>query len=90
VLDELPLEAETVEKGYSLGTDATGLPKINGLTSSVYSTSSFSGDSYSASPKHTKSRKSSPSGELQSPLYGNPDSNGSARGSLPGLYPTVI
>lgn len=90
VLDELPLEAETVEKGYSLGTDATGLPKINGLPSSLYSTSSLSGDSYSSSPKSTKSRKSSHSGELQSPLYGNPDSNGSARGSLPGLYPTVI
>lgn len=90
VLDELPLEAETVEKGYSLGTDATGLPKINGLPSSLYSTSSLSGDSYSSSPKSTKSRKSSHSGELQSPLYGNPDSNGSARGSLPGLYPTVV
>ncbi|XP_058214367.1 dynamin-related protein 3B-like isoform X2 [Rhododendron vialii] len=33
-LDELPLEAETVERGYSLSTDPTGLPK-----SSWYSTS---------------------------------------------------
>ncbi|KAJ1387031.1 GTPase effector domain [Sesbania bispinosa] len=40
-LDELPLEAETVEMGYSLP-ETTGLPKIRGLpTSSLYSTSSF-------------------------------------------------
>lgn len=90
VLDELPLEADTVEKGYSLGTDSTGLPKSNGLPTSIYSTSSLSGDSYSASPKTSKSRKSSHSGELQSPFYVNPDSNGSGRGSLPGLYPTVM
>ncbi|KAL8136535.1 hypothetical protein V2J09_002536 [Rumex salicifolius] len=65
VLDEMPLEAETVEKGYSFGTDATGLPRIHGLpTSSFYSTS-VSSDSYSSSPKHHKSRKSSHSGELQ-------------------------
>ncbi|XP_048492322.1 dynamin-related protein 3A isoform X2 [Beta vulgaris subsp. vulgaris] len=89
VLDELPLEADTVEKGYSLGTDATGLPKINGLLSPGYSTSSHSSDSYSASPKNHKSRKSSHSGELQSPFYGNADSNGNGRGSLPGLYPTI-
>ncbi|GAB4838401.1 Dynamin- protein 3A [Ancistrocladus abbreviatus] len=88
VLDELPLEADTVEKGYSLGTDATGLPKIHGLpTSSFYSPSSVSSDSYTASPKRSKSRKSSHSGELQSPI--DADSNGSGRGSLPGLYPTV-
>ncbi|GFY90103.1 dynamin-related protein 3A [Actinidia rufa] len=41
-LDELPLEAETAERGYSLNTtDPTGLPKIHGLpTSSWYPTSS--------------------------------------------------
>ncbi|KAK9677397.1 hypothetical protein RND81_11G140600 [Saponaria officinalis] len=83
VLDELPLEADTVEKGYSLGTDATGLPKSS-LTTSGYS-SSIPGDSYSASPKSYKSRKSSHSGELQSPSYANADSNGSG----PGFYPTV-
>lgn len=88
-LDELPLEAETVEKGYSLGADPTGLPKIQGLpTSSMYSTSS-SIDSYSASPKNPKSRKSSHSGELQPPNYANADSNGSGRMNMPGLYPTV-
>lgn len=86
VLDELPLEADTVEKGYSLGTDATGLPKINGLPSSVYATSSVSSDSYSSSPKNPRSRKSSHSGELQSAFYGNADSNGGGRGSL---YPAI-
>ncbi|KAK4784250.1 hypothetical protein SAY86_018618 [Trapa natans] len=33
-LDELPLEAETVEKGYNLDSDSTGLPRIHGLPSS--------------------------------------------------------
>ncbi|KAL0357005.1 UNVERIFIED_CONTAM: Dynamin-related protein 3A [Sesamum calycinum] len=74
-LDELPLEAETVERGYSMGTDPTGLPKIHGLpTSSLYNTSSGSTESYSASPKTSKPRKSSHSGELHSPLYA--DTNG--------------
>lgn len=87
-MDELPLEAETVEKGYSMGADTTGLPKIHGLpTSSMYSTSSPN-DSYS-SPKNPKSRKSSHSGELNSPFYANADSNGSGRMYMPGLYPTV-
>ncbi|XP_057465658.1 dynamin-related protein 3A-like [Actinidia eriantha] len=88
-LDELPLEAESVERGYSLSTDPTGLPKIHGLpTSSMYSTSSGSTESYTASPKNLKSRKSSHSGELQSPFYANADSNG-GRNSTFGLYPTV-
>ncbi|KAL3843797.1 hypothetical protein ACJIZ3_001200 [Penstemon smallii] len=86
-LDELPLEAETVERGYSLSTDQTGLPKIHGLpTSSLYNTSSGSTESYSSSPKNPKSRKSSHSGELNSPFFG--DSNGGGRNSIPGLYPT--
>ncbi|KAL9256078.1 Dynamin-related protein [Drosera capensis] len=46
VLDELPSEADTVEKGYSLATDAMGLPKIHGfVSSSQYSSSSSSSDS---------------------------------------------
>ncbi|KAK9690581.1 hypothetical protein RND81_09G138900 [Saponaria officinalis] len=65
VLDELPLEADTVEKGYSLGNDAIGLPRSR-LSTSGYSTS-LSSDSYSASPRSHKSRKSSHSGELHSP-----------------------
>ncbi|CAA0830999.1 Dynamin-related protein 3A [Striga hermonthica] len=86
-LDELPLEAESVERGYSLSTDPTGLPKIYGLpTSSLYNTSSGSTDSYGASPKNTRPRKSSHSGELHSPYYG--DSNG-GRNSMLGLYPTA-
>ncbi|KAG8364162.1 hypothetical protein BUALT_Bualt19G0098300 [Buddleja alternifolia] len=87
-LDELPLEAESVERGYSLSKDPTGLPKIPGLsTSSFYNTSSGSSDSYSASPRNPKPRKSSHSGELHSPFYA--DFNGGGRNSTPGLYPTV-
>lgn len=89
-LDELPLEADSVERGYNMGADPTGLPKIHGLpTSSMYTTSSGSNDSYTASPKNPKSRKSSHSGELQSHLFSNADSNGSGRVYMPGLYPTV-
>ncbi|KAL2342049.1 hypothetical protein Fmac_009989 [Flemingia macrophylla] len=87
-LEELPMEAETVERGYSLP-ETTGLPKIHGLpTSSMYSTSS-SGDYYAASPKHSKSKKYSHSGELQSPLHANADSNGSGRQFVSGFYPAV-
>ncbi|KAJ9552035.1 hypothetical protein OSB04_016080 [Centaurea solstitialis] len=92
-LDELPLEAETVERGYSLANnDTTGLPKIHGLptSSSMYpSSATGSRDSYNASPNNQRSRKSSHSGELNSPFYGNIDSNGNNRNSsLLGLYPT--
>ncbi|XP_049351794.1 dynamin-related protein 3B-like isoform X2 [Solanum verrucosum] len=59
-LEELPLDAETVERGYSLGTDPTGLPKIHGLpTSSMYTTSSGSTDSYTGSPKNSRLRNAS-------------------------------
>ncbi|KAK4271329.1 hypothetical protein QN277_020039 [Acacia crassicarpa] len=89
-LDELPLETETVERGYSLP-ESTGLPRIHGLpTSSLYSTSS-SGDYYGASPKNPKSsRKSSHSGEFQPPSHVHSDSNGSGRAAfMSGFYPTV-
>ncbi|KAK4757547.1 hypothetical protein SAY87_018848 [Trapa incisa] len=83
-LHELPLDAETVAKGYSLGSDSTGLPRIHGLTSSsLHSTSSS--DLYSASPKNRRSKKSSHSGELQS-LYPAIDSNGSARHHAPAHF----
>ncbi|XP_027347747.1 dynamin-related protein 3A-like isoform X2 [Abrus precatorius] len=83
-LDELPLEAETVERGYSLP-ETTGLPRIHGLpTSSMYSTSS-SGDYYEASPKNPKSKRSSHSGELPSPLQTNADSNGSGGAYMSGF-----
>ncbi|KAL8541774.1 hypothetical protein ACS0TY_002870 [Phlomoides rotata] len=65
-LDELPLDAETVGRGYTLGNDPTGLPKTSGLPpSSFYNTSSGAVESYrcSASPKTLKSR------ELQSSFY---------------------
>lgn len=83
------MEAETVERGYSLP-ETTGLPKIHGLpTSSMYSTSS-SADYYGASPKHSKSKRSSHSGELQSPMHGAiSDSNGSGRLFTSSFYPTV-
>ncbi|THG09051.1 hypothetical protein TEA_010282 [Camellia sinensis var. sinensis] len=84
-LDELPLEAETVERGYSVSTDPTGLPKIHGLPS-MYSTSSGSTESYTASPKNPKSRKSSHSGELHSSLYANADFNGGGHNSIFGHY----
>lgn len=88
VLDELPVEADTIEKGYSLGTDPTGLPRIQGLTiSSFYSTSGGSVD-YGSSPKNPRSRKASHSGELQTPAYGNVDSNGSGLNPVR-LYPSV-
>ncbi|KAK4739831.1 hypothetical protein R3W88_003528 [Solanum pinnatisectum] len=87
-LEELPLDAETVERGYSLGTDPTGLPKIHGLpTSSMYTTSSGSTDSYTGSPKNSRLRNASHSGELQLPMYSGADSNGS--GHNVGIYPTV-
>lgn len=86
VLDELPVEADTIEKGYSLGTDPTGLPKMHGLPASSFYTS-MSLD-YSSSPRNPRSRKSSHSGELQSPAYGMGDSNGS--GFNPArLYPSI-
>ncbi|KAG9147532.1 hypothetical protein Leryth_007329 [Lithospermum erythrorhizon] len=87
-LDELPLEAESIERGYSVSTDQTGLPKIRGLpSSSMYTSSGSSEYSYSPSPKNHRSRKSSHSGELQSPSFPNGDSKASGR--TPGMYPTI-
>ncbi|TMX03226.1 hypothetical protein EJD97_017512 [Solanum chilense] len=87
-LEELPLDAETVERGYSLGTDLTGLPKIHGLpSSSMYTTSSGSTGSHTSSPKSSRLRNASHSGELQLPIYGGADSNGGGHNA--GIYPTV-
>ncbi|OAY78372.1 Dynamin-related protein 3A [Ananas comosus] len=75
-LDEIPLEAETVEKGYTLESDSTGLPKIHGLPSSFYGANDLS-SSYMASPKNPRSKKSAHSGEQPSSfLHSNPDANG--------------
>uniref|UniRef100_A0A7N0UQF5 GED domain-containing protein n=1 Tax=Kalanchoe fedtschenkoi TaxID=63787 RepID=A0A7N0UQF5_KALFE len=88
-LDELPLDGENGNGGH-LGGDTTGLPKIHGLpSSSFYSSSSGSHDSYSASPKPSRSRKSSHSGELQSPFHPNADSNGNGRIPASVQYPAV-
>ncbi|XP_059653227.1 dynamin-related protein 3A-like [Cornus florida] len=87
-LDEIPLDADTVERGYP-----TGLPKIHGLpSSSLYSMSNGSTESYTASPRNPTSRTSSHSGELQSPFYANADSNGNGSGRNGGsiFYPTVF
>ncbi|KAL2905895.1 Dynamin-related protein 3A [Bienertia sinuspersici] len=40
-LDELPLEAEAIERGYSLGTDPIGLPRGHGLLSTSSYTTNF-------------------------------------------------
>ncbi|XP_072969739.1 dynamin-related protein 3A-like [Typha angustifolia] len=80
-LDEIPLEAESVEKGYTLENDTTGLPKVHGLPSSFYGGNDFSSP-YAASPKNPRSRKSSHSGEQPS-FFPNSDANGL------GSYPVV-
>lgn len=85
-LDELPLEADSVERGYSVNADSTGLPKVPGLPSSSMYAGGFGSvaDSYSASPKNPRgSRKSSHSGELHPA-----DSNGGGRSSF-GFYPSL-
>ncbi|XP_072972200.1 dynamin-related protein 3A-like [Typha angustifolia] len=74
-LDEIPVEAESIEKGYTLVGDSTGLPKIHGLPSSFYADVS---SPYVASLKNPRSRKSAHSGEQPSPLpHSNFDANGS-------------
>ncbi|KAK3162855.1 hypothetical protein QOZ80_1BG0094610 [Eleusine coracana subsp. coracana] len=67
-LDEIPLDAETVERGYSLDSDAIGLPRAHGLSSSLHG---FIGGS--STPKQSRSRRSNHSGE-QPPF--NPSGNG--------------
>ncbi|CAN0878952.1 Dynamin-related protein 3A [Linum grandiflorum] len=85
-LEELPLEAESVERGQSSGPDATGLPKLHGFPLSSASNGLYTG----SSPNHRKSRKSSASspshsGDLQSQsqshYYPMVDSTGSGRGA---------
>ncbi|XP_052205224.1 dynamin-related protein 3A-like isoform X2 [Diospyros lotus] len=89
-LDELPLEAVTVERGgYTLTTDTTGLPKVHGLpTSSLYSTATGPYTAgWAASPKNPKSGRSAHSGageQLQSSF--SADSNGGGRNSITGIY----
>ncbi|KAF8665012.1 hypothetical protein HU200_054336 [Digitaria exilis] len=64
-LDEIPLDAEAVERGgYSLDSNVIGLPRAHGLSSSPYST-----------PKQSRSRRSNHSGE-QPPFNPNMSGNG--------------
>ncbi|KAJ6823565.1 dynamin-related protein 3A-like [Iris pallida] len=76
-LEELPLDADTAEKGYSLDTDSTGLPKVHGFPSSFYAASSDFSPSYTSSPRNPRHRKSAHSGEQPSPFYSSADVNGS-------------
>ncbi|CAL1410086.1 unnamed protein product [Linum trigynum] len=82
-LEELPLEAESLERGHSTVADTIGLPRVRTTTSS---------NGYHSSPSNPRSRKSSHSGELlQSHSSTGVDSNGSSgRGVyMQGLYPSV-
>ena len=88
-MDELPLDAETAEKGYNLDTDSTGLPRIHGLPSSFYAANSDFSPSYMASPTKPRHRKSAHSGEQPSPLHSSADSNGSGYHSGLGSYPII-
>ncbi|KAD6454344.1 hypothetical protein E3N88_09050 [Mikania micrantha] len=77
-LDELPLDVETVERGYSLtNNDPTGLPKHHMLpTSSPNPTATGSMDSFNtASPKNQPPLESH-SGEWSSPFYGHFEMSG--------------
>ncbi|KAH0460986.1 hypothetical protein IEQ34_008561 [Dendrobium chrysotoxum] len=75
-LDELPFEAETLEKGYSLDTDSTGLPKVHRLPTACYPISNDQNTAHTSSPKNPKSRKLVHSGEQPSPLFPNSDASG--------------
>ncbi|WOL03720.1 dynamin-related protein 3A [Canna indica] len=75
-LDEIPLEAESIEKGCTLDADTGGLPKIHGLPSSFYAGNNDLTSSYTASPKNPRSRKSAHSGEQPPPIYSTTNTNG--------------
>ncbi|WVZ67633.1 hypothetical protein U9M48_016693 [Paspalum notatum var. saurae] len=71
-LDEIPLDAEAVERGgYSLDSDIIGLPRAHGLSSSLHGFND--GSSPYSTPKQSRSRRSNHSGE-QPPF--NPSGNG--------------
>ncbi|KAG1370110.1 hypothetical protein COCNU_15G004760 [Cocos nucifera] len=73
-LEELPLDPEAAEKGFSLDTDPTGLPKIHGLPPSFHATSNDLSMSCTASPRKPKSRKVH-SAEQPSTLHSYSDAN---------------
>ncbi|XP_042468389.1 dynamin-related protein 3B-like [Zingiber officinale] len=72
-LDEIPLEAESIEKGYTLDASESSL---HGLPSSFYAGNNDLMSPYTASPKNPKSRKSHHSGEQPSAMYSSSDVNG--------------
>ncbi|CAD6235315.1 unnamed protein product [Miscanthus lutarioriparius] len=73
-LDEIPLDAEAVERGgYSLDSDAIGLPRAHGLSSSLHVFND--GSSPYSTPKQSRSRRSNHSGE-QPPFNPNMSGNG--------------
>ncbi|CAL1389456.1 unnamed protein product [Linum trigynum] len=81
-LEELPLEAESVERGHSTVADTIGLPRVRANSNA---------NGHHSSPSNPRSRKSSHSGELLQSYSTSADSNGSSgRGVyMPGLYPSV-
>ncbi|CAO1947053.1 unnamed protein product [Urochloa humidicola] len=73
-LDEIPLDAEAVERGgYSLESDVIGLPRAHGLSSSLHGFND--GSSPYSTPKQSRSRRSNHSGE-QPPFNPNMSGNG--------------
>jgi len=74
-LDEIPLDAEAVERGgySSLDSDAIGLPRAHGLSSSLHGFND--GSSPYSTPKQSRSRRSNHSGE-QPPFNPNMSGNG--------------
>ncbi|CAL4953011.1 unnamed protein product [Urochloa decumbens] len=73
-LDEIPLDAEAVERGgYSLDSDVIGLPRAHGLSSSLHGFND--GSSPYSTPKQSRSRRSNHSGE-QPPFNPNMSGNG--------------
>ncbi|RLN24433.1 dynamin-related protein 3B-like [Panicum miliaceum] len=73
-LDEIPLDAEAVERGgYSLDSDVIGLPRAHGLSSSLHGFND--GSSPYSTPKQSRSRRSNHSGE-QPPFNTNMSGNG--------------
>ncbi|KAG2593869.1 hypothetical protein PVAP13_5NG012673 [Panicum virgatum] len=73
-LDEIPLDAEAVERGgYSLDSDVIGLPRAHGISSSLHRFND--GSSPYSTPKQSRSRRSNHSGE-QPPFNTNMSGNG--------------
>ncbi|KAK9073968.1 hypothetical protein SSX86_006562 [Deinandra increscens subsp. villosa] len=76
-LDELPLDAEAVERGYSLtNNDPTGLPKFDGFaTASMYPGASSSMDSYNTALPTNQRSLESHSGDWNSPFHVSIETN---------------